>query len=199
MDTISWSAIQSDWKERELPYWSEHIKKAGINTWEQFRNPMIYTLVLNKRVWEIVELKDPLIELPALHPNPLTRWVDFFGDKKFPQFYEIQGHPFLGNHTRIHEIADNFPPETSFIVLANGRKELAIDGHHRISAVDLMYRRKQELHSKVSVAKSEVSTAEWERITNRDPALLHELKMRKALSLIHAKFQRLLGKGPTSS
>lgn len=187
-----WNRIQSDWKERELPYWSEHIKKAGINTWEQFRNPMIYTLDLDKRAWEIVELKNPLIELPAMHPNPLTRWVDFFGDKKFPQFCEIQEHPFLANHARIHEIADNFPSQTTFIVLTNGDQEVAIDGHHRISAVDLIYRRKQKLNSTVTIARSLVSSSDWERITNRDPALLSELKIRKVVSLMHAKFQRIL-------
>lgn len=187
-----WKYIQSEWKARETPYWEEHIRNSGINTWEQFRNPMIYTLKLNTRIWEVITLKDPLLELPSMYPNPLTRWTDFFGEKEFPRFSEIQNHPFLANHQRIREIADNFPAETTLITLVRGTKEIVIDGHHRNSAADLMYRENREFHSTVHVARTEISKIEWEQITKRNPRLLQELKFRKATSLIQAKIERIL-------
>ena len=189
---IPWENVQSDWKERELPYWKEHIQKAGINTWEQFRNPIIRTLKLQDRIWESTMCKDPLIELPAMHPNPLTRWVDFFEGKVLPRFSEIQEHPFLANHSRIREIADHFPEETTLIVLYHKTREIVLDGHHRNSAVDLLYREGKELHSTVRIFRSEVSAEEWQKITTRDKNLLVELTARKYMSFIQAKVERLL-------
>ncbi len=189
---INWKEVQSDWKKREVLYWQEHIRKAGINTWEQFRNPIIKTLKLDKRSWDSTVLRDPLIELPAMYPNPLTRWVDFFGDKKLPRFSEIQEHPFLANHSRIREIADNFPEETTLIILYHKTKEIVLDGHHRACAVDLIYREHKELASNVHIFRSEVSEKEWENITSRSTPLLVELTARKYMSFIQAKVERLL-------
>ena len=144
--TTNWDEVFEGWASREErdPGWMECATKIkGWPDWRSWRGFSATMLGLQKKIWKVFEIENPLEEIPNMLVGPYTGWQKRHPNTNLFTFSELLEAPeeyeAWSKNPKILDIIAHFPSETQFIALLREdiNKIVCIEGHHRAVALAL--------------------------------------------------------------
>ena len=136
IQSTNWDQINTRWKtEEDNERWRSTYESSGFSNWDDWRYSIMRVLNLDKREWQLETPENPTQRASDMYCNALTVWNKFYDDRSRSTFKDVIHHPTVANNKRILEMRTNFPSHTQCISLRLGNREIAVDGHHRVSAL----------------------------------------------------------------
>ena len=140
---ISWSSVLDNWYEgeKDYPEWQRLFKERGFSSWRDWREAHVAPIIPDKLTWTRYKINDPLTSIPDFWGGPHGTWVrEFYGGPMILRFSDIVRLPKISKQltnpaSKIFNISQDFPKQTTLIGLKQQDKIIIIEGMHRCCAI----------------------------------------------------------------
>lgn len=168
----SWDAVLTDWRNREanLWGWETHWQAKGFQSWDAWREGFYKKLDLQNKEWNLYRINNPRTFIPTMWAVAYNGWRRYYNDGVTrATFSELVKHVDLSKNNKVADLLNDFPNETTIIILRNENKFAVFEGMHRCSAFTLAQEQGRVINSQITAAVADVDETTFNQITTQQP------------------------------
>ncbi len=138
---VTWKEVFDYWRESEVGRgWDKLWRDRGFESWDQWRMTYATQLGLPHAFWdEFVVSRDPREFASGLWAGGFNGWADYWPEStQSARFSQIAEHPDLPNNDKVKKLVEDFPEETTIMLLNFATEHIVFEGMHRCAALALM-------------------------------------------------------------
>ena len=169
--SAKWNDVLDQWRESEANYGDEKgWRERGFKSWDQWRMTHAVPLRLPHLSWtEYVVRRDPREFAGLLWAGDHDGWAQYWPARtQEARFAQIAQHPDLPEDDKVKALLEDFPAETSIMLLHFAVELIVFDGMHRCAALALMRKLNLPVDTQLRVFVADYSV--------QDKAIFHAFK-----------------------
>lgn len=171
ISSTTWNEVLADWREREADLWGweAHWKAKGFSSWDAWRETFYTKLDLPHKEWNLYNVSHPSTFVPAMWAVAFNGWRSYYKEGVTrATFKDLVDHQELANNKKVTNLLNDFPGETTVIVLRNENQFAVFEGMHRCSAIALAQKQGRVIHTNLTAAITDVDAETFRRVTTQE-------------------------------